>query len=288
MVLVPMEKTLEQQMKQFVAKANELITQYRSKMSLMETRLLLYVISKVKPTDIPDTEYLVSVSEFSKICGLKGYPEYTRIRQMVMQMNKSFWVENLYAENEDTLLVWFSRVRYHKSQGTIKFKFNEDVQPFLFALKKRYTSYPLHYILPMRSQYSVKLYELLKCYKDRDPDRDYFSFYLEDLKKVLGAENYKQWIHFRQKALEPAVGILNSDAFSGEINFYSDLKVSYRVEKQGRSVHGVIFHVERKTTEELAIIASENKSILLNDIIRPKNYEDINLPGQMSMDGMVE
>lgn len=291
MELVPRtekENELIRQTEQIVAKSNELITQTRSKMSLREMRLLLYLLSKIKPTDTPDTKYMVSVQDFSRVCGLTGYPKYSELKNIAIGLNRSFWLDNFEGKGRHLMLAWFDSALYNEGNGTITFIFHRLIHPFLFALKKRYTSYPLHYILPMRSQYSVKLYELLKCYKDREPSRDYFSFYLEDLKKVLGAETHKRWDNFKQRVLEPAIGMLNSSEPGGEINFYSDLKVSYRIEKQGRAVHGIIFYVRRKTKEELAVIKSDNKSILLNELVRPSSYADINMPGQMSMENYMQ
>jgi len=283
------EKQLELQMNQFVAKSNELITQTRSEMSLREMRLLLYLISKIKPNDRPETVYTISVNEFSKICGLKGYPKYDELKNIVTKMNRSFWIDNFEGKGKHRMFVWFDTALYNEGSGTITFEFNTKVSPYVFELKKHYTSYPLQYVLPMRSLYSIRLYELLKCHKARTQDQKYFSFFIGDLKKTLGAETYKKWDHFKSRVLEPAVGALNSkEPISGEINLYSDLKVSYRGEKRGRAYSAVIFHVEYKTKNELKLICENNQCVLFDERIRPLTYADLDLPGQMSMENLLD
>ena len=91
------------------------------------------------------------------------------------------------------------------------FKFTQDISPDLFVLKQNYTGYPLSYILPLRSQYSVRLYEILKQYKSTYQG----AVKLTGIKTHLGAENYKTWQDFKRFTLEPALGLMNSKLTQG-------------------------------------------------------------------------
>lgn len=117
--------------------------------------------------------------------------------------------------------------------------------PFLLELAKQaemgeyYTGYSLQYILPMSSQYSPRLYELLKSYQKNN--REWF-FNIEELKRILDAQSYDRWPDFKRRILEPAVN---------EINEYSDLNVAYDTEKEGRKVTRVIFYMAGKGQQAL-------------------------------------
>lgn len=54
----------------FVAKSNALIQRSRYSLTLQQQRILLFLISKIKPTDTPEETYTFSIEEFCKVCGI--------------------------------------------------------------------------------------------------------------------------------------------------------------------------------------------------------------------------
>lgn len=217
--------------------------------------------------------------------GLKN-PHYSKIREIVNSMNRMFWIEDM-EPDVDMGLVWFSVAWYHKKKGYIDFEFTDKISPFLFALKSHYTSYPLSYILPMRSQYSVRLYELLKRYKSERPNHEHFGVSLKDLKDRLGAEHYKTWQDFKRYALEPALGLMNSKPVTGEVNIYSDIKATYRVQKKGRAVDSVVFHIMKKPLNEIEAVMRQNEDYLSGVIIRPEEVTPLMEPSVPPPPGQV-
>jgi plasmid replication initiation protein len=91
----------------------------------------------------------------------------------------------------------------------------------------------------MSSQYSPRLYEILKSYQYNN--RQWF-FEIEDLKHLLDCKNYERWPDFRRYVLEPAVA---------EINKYTDIAICYSVTKNGRKVVKVNFSMAGKTKSEI-------------------------------------
>jgi len=91
----------------------------------------------------------------------------------------------------------------------------------------------------MSSQYSPRLYELLKSYQKNN--RRWF-FDVDDLKELLDCTNYARWPDFRRRVLEPAIT---------EINQYSDLKVTMTTEKEGRKVTRITFVMTDKSPTDL-------------------------------------
>lgn len=265
------QKNIQKQREQLVVQSNKLITRTQSQLKLRELRLLLYVISKIKPSDEPTAQYKISIREFAQMCGAKD-PHYGEIKKIVIGMNKTFWIDDFGGKGDNVGFVWFKSIVYNQRKGTIGFLFNELIWPYLFALQAHYTSYPLTFVLPMRSQYSVRLYELLKMHREKNPVHSYFSFKLEDLRKMLGAETYTKWNNFKIRVLEPALGEMNStQPIKGEINIYSDIKAVYKIEKLGRMVDSVVFHVMKKQSEELNSTINENQMILDNEMLRAED-----------------
>ena len=100
----------------------------------------------------------------------------------------------------------------------------------------------------MKSQYSIRLYELLKSYKIQVTK----TFTIEEFKKLLMIEDIKSYNRFpslKQKVLEPAMK---------EINEYTDIDVSYREILKGRKVIKLEFHIKDK--EHLFAYAAYRKT----------------------------
>ena len=114
-------------------------------------------------------------------------------------------------------------------------KFHEDMLPFLQNLKREFTQYKLWYTMTMRSEYSIRLYELLKSVAKKEM----WEFQIDYLKKIFMCENYKQFNDFKKRVLEPAVN---------EINAKTDINVSYELFKEGRAYKSIEFYIEEKST----------------------------------------
>ena len=55
----------------FVVKANDLIQKSRFDLSLLQQKVVLYLISQIKPWDEDFTLYEFSIKEFCKVCGIE-------------------------------------------------------------------------------------------------------------------------------------------------------------------------------------------------------------------------
>lgn len=222
-----------------VYKRDDLIQKARFSLTLQEQKCILYAISKIKPTDTYLTEYIFDIKDFYTICGLER-DTYTDLKKQLLALKSKCWWMLMPDGVTESAVSWFDVVRTNKKSGKVTVAFHRDMMPFLLELAKQaeqgqyYTGYSLQYVLPMSSQYSPRLYELLKSYQKNN--REWF-FEVEDLKRTLDAQNYDRWPDFRRRILEPAVE---------EINKYTDLNVAYDTQKEGRKVTRVIFYMAKK------------------------------------------
>lgn len=227
-----------------VYKANDMIQKGRHKLSLQEQRCVLYAISKIKPDDTVFEEYTFELSDFYKLCGLRGN-SYTELKAILIGLKqKTWWVET--APNVESTVSWFNKVRTNKKSGTVIIRFDDDMMPYLLELSKEnqyYTHYQLKYVLPMKSRYAIQLYELLKSYQRNNFD---WYFEIDELKQRLNCEQYVNFFDFRRRVLEPAVE---------EINKYSDIEVDYETEKEGRKVTRINFFMQKK--EKTALLDAD-------------------------------
>ena len=224
-----------------VYKANDMIQKGRHELSLQEQRCVLYAVSKIKPEDTVFQEYTFELSDFYKLCGLQG-DSYTELKAILQGLSDRSWWATIDDKGTESLVRWFSTLRTNKRSGKVTIEFHKDMMPYLLELTKEnqyYTHYQLKYILPMKSQYAIRLYELLKSYQRNNYE---WFFDIEQLKKQLNCETYKNFADFNRRVLEPSVA---------EINKYTDIKIAWEAVKERRKVVRVVFYMVGKNKTDL-------------------------------------
>ena len=234
---IPTEKYLVVK-DQSVFKSNDLIQQSRFNLSLQEQKIILYLISQITPYDEDFKLYEFSITDFCRICGINAAgANYQELKDSIKSIcDKSLWVR---IEDQETLLRWIEKPYINRKSGTIKIRLDEDMKPFLLNLKKNYTSYELIFTLKMKSKYSIRLYEVVCSihYHDLETYRQFFT--LDEMKRMLGAENYKTWQAFKERALMPAVADINE-------NSNKNVSVIPQQAAHSRAIIGVILEVSSK------------------------------------------
>lgn len=258
---------------QLVVKSNVLIQRARFNLTMQEQRILIFLISNIKPNDSGLDRYYFSFKEFCDVCGIELEGDtYSYLKDTLKRLSdKSIWIDaewnyggKHYAGQN--LVRWINSVKASEMSSAVWIKFHDEMLPYLFQLRTQFTQYQLRNVLAMNSTYAAALYELLKSYEYLQRPID---FSLGELKFMLGADeikSYEVYNCFRQKVLDIAMR---------EINTYSDLSVTYKPLKDGRKVARIIFAFQKKRDEnELhkTLIAQESR------------FNPRQLPGQVSFD----
>lgn len=218
-----------------IVKANDLIQKTRHNLSTQEQKIILYLITKIKPEDEELKLYEFKIKEFCLVCGIDSDngKNYSNLKRTIKKLaDKSFWIK-LDNKGNETLLRWIDRPYINTESGTIQIKLDELMKPYLLQLKKKFTQFSLYYTLAMRSQYSIRLYELLKSYESLGQQ----EFEIEELKKQLFADTYKRYVDFKRKVIDIALR---------EINNLSDISVTYELEKESRRYTRIKFNIKPK------------------------------------------
>lgn len=196
------------------------------------------MVSMIQPTDEDFKDYRISVKEFSEMLGLTGSTKYTELKEIAKSlMSKS--IEIPQSDGGWLLANWISSAEYKKGEGIIALSFSPKLKPYLLQLKQ-YTSYRLSNILSLSSSYSIRLYELLRKWsflgKWESP--------VEEIREKLGAitKSYLLYGNFKSKILLPAIK---------ELNEHTDLSISFKEIKKGRSVERIEFTIRQAPEKEL-------------------------------------
>lgn len=222
-----------EQRQMIVAKSNDLVRKARVSLSLQEQKVILYLISKIKPDDTEFHEYQFTIHEICDVLGI-GYSgkNYNALKDAILELHKkSFWLR--LPSGVDALMMWFSRVHVDKNSGLIAIQFGEDMRPYLLELKSQFTAYRLVNALNLDSRHALQLYELLLSYSSLGE----LEITVDALKEYLGlSDKYDSYKNFRVRVLEVAVK---------QINENTNLRVSFEPVRRGRSIYAVSFMITR-------------------------------------------
>ena len=276
----------QQERNQQVIRSVHLIQNARYSLTLQEQRFLLYCISKVKPTDTVESVYSIELKDYLNVCGLRGTTTYDNLKKSIVKTleKMKFQMEETDIRGNKYFMVynWFSKMGAStRGVGAVRYQFTQDVAKELINLaqynenadtanKLYYISDELKYMLPFKCRYSYYLYPLLRSFQNRDewtfpiegPDGlrerldvfehisvDEYNMSLDQKTPVVRKPLYPRYPDFRRNVLIPAID---------DINRYSNIKVSFRPVKHGRSVTAITFLYQDKNAVEK--LESEQRS----------------------------
>ena len=221
---------------QYIAKKNPLIRQVRFNLTTVEQKIVLYLISKIKPTDTELEPITISIGEFLKLCGLdhtQGNNRTTIKNTLKRLADKSCWIR--LPNGAETLFRWIEDPIIEPRAKDITLKLKQILKPYLLELHDYYTQYQLMYILPMNSEYAIRLYELFKSCETLQE----VTFRIDKIRELLNlsAGKFKEYADFRRFVIDLSIK---------EINQYTDLIIEYQPNKKGRKVDSLTFTIKKK------------------------------------------
>lgn len=212
-----------------VTKSNNLITANYD-LSLQEQKLILSLASMVQPNDEEFKEYEFKIKDFMKLLEIESKTKYTEIPKITKElMKKVFEIK----EGKDIIqLSWLSSARYKTGEGLVILKFDSSLKPYMLQLKEFYTSYKLENILALKSKYSLRLFELLKC----NQFKKVWNIKLDDLKDLIGAKgkSYSVYQNIKNRIILQA---------QKELNDKTDICFDFEEIKTGRKVTSIKFYI---------------------------------------------
>lgn len=212
-----------------VTQSNKLI-EARYNLPLGELRLILTMIARIQPEDEDFKEYRINVREFADFLGIdrnSAYREFDKITTTIMTRVLIF------EESDGPLKVgWVSSAKYIEQEGAVLLCFDPKLKPYLLQIKGNFTSSKLDMLLSFKSQYTMRVYNLLKQYesfKER-------LIEIDALRDILGLrkEQYKRYNDFKKDILE---------ATQKELAEKSDLYFEFEEIKYGRRVGVIRFKI---------------------------------------------
>jgi len=206
------------------------------------------------PEEIAKQTYSFYVDDYIELKNVKDKHWFRNYIMEIVEYLKERSAVTIVEENCITTIWIFQMVRFiwEKKGVKIEYRFSYDISEYLFELKEKFLAYHIKNVIPMRSKYAIRLYELLKQYEkigkrtfsiDEFREKIGTRVYIVNSKtkeKELLKDDYKAFIDLRRRVIEVAIK---------EINKYTDIEivnVEYIKKGRGGKVQYITFDFKSK------------------------------------------
>ena len=213
-------------------------------LSLVEQRLMLLAIVEAREIQdlTPDTPIEIKASSYREQYNTDSSEAYKQLSEATKQLfNRQFsYIDKYKGDDAITVSRWLNEATYINNKGTVVIYLNRNVISMISRLEANFTKYLLEQVSDFKSQYSIRLYELLIKYKDVGNSKKYT---IEEIRSLLGigVNEYKVLADFKKRVLDLAVK---------EINDKTDTTIKYEQFKEGRTISHILFKIGKKLAKK--------------------------------------
>ena len=232
-----------------VKKSNDLITA-RYELSLIEQKLVLTLISMINQDDEDFHQYRFYIRDFFELVNDASKENYTYIRNTFENLLKT--TLKIQLDTGWLLCNWISSAELNY-EGFVDISFDPKLKPYLLKLKECFTTYQLKNILFLKSQYSIRIYELLKQFESTGIK----TMSIEELKDILKVPLSYTTGDINRSILKPA---------QKELKEHTDISFTYEFTKHGRRFTGITFKVKRN---------AKMPKLLQENGVKPMTFEQL-------------
>ena len=159
---------------------------------------------------------------------------------------------------------------YCEDEAKVILTFTPRILPYITEMENRYKTYKLAHVIRMKSMYGMRLYEL--CLQWVFPD-GLKEIMVDEFRYLMGLEDkYRIIADMKKWVLQPALRDIN-------INTCSDLKVTFRTRKSGRTITHFQFKITKKAAD--AKVTPRPGSISISKMLTDKYIEEHANPGEL-------
>lgn len=233
-----------------VVKSNRLVQKSKITLSLVEQRIINYMISTIKPTDTEFDYIRMDYKHFCEISGVKD-TNFTRIKKIVKDLYDKSW--EVFDGEYYVPIRWLGD--YKISTHEVLLLFHRRMSDLLLNLIQygNFTQTELWCYFQFKNKYTPIFYDYFRSYINltvrNTPPVIERRLSVEELRGKLGLETpnnkgklkYPLFKDLRVNVLDPCMQ---------ELNLYTDMLVTYDIMKSGRKTDIIIFHISPKPFHE--------------------------------------
>ena len=213
----------------------------------IQMQLLHAGLVQIKASEKLSAERVFSVTAnaLADMTGTAARSHYRHLAQAAEAMRSMYVTVHLNPDGTDRgrrrrEINLVQHVDYIDGEGRVEWQFTNSILPYISQLRERFTHIRAKYIMPMQSQWGMRLYELALAWlgAGKTTERE---LHPDDLRHLLGLDGkYPRLDNLKDRVIYPAIE---------DINRYSDLTIRFGQVKAGRRVIGLQFLIARQTPQ---------------------------------------
>lgn len=221
------------------------------RMNIQQMRLFFYACSQYQG----DLDIEVSIDDINSILAYQGGNQREIIKNAIPTLMQSALV-HIEDENGERWSIAITDSYIKNDNKTVKFTFNKTVQKELEELRG-YTWLYLSNLTGMSSTYAVRIYEFFAMRLGSQNKKDTFDFDLNKLRIYLDCTNkLEDFRNFERTVLKKA---------EKEINEKTNIKMSYKKIKTGRSITNIKFTFSWKNKTDVIDVKTKVQQEPINN-----------------------
>lgn len=220
-----------------VKKAEDLLLA-RYDLTELSIKLMSVLIAMLRKDDTEFAHrYILRISDWKELSGLTGRSVYENLLKSAKELQDN--PITIQRPRGWLVLNWLASFEYVEESGEIELEISSKLKPYLLELQERFLQYGIENILPLRSSYVIRLYELLK----------------HEYNKITNYNNQKAVIYqisisemrnkfvipdsYRYNDIKKNIIIKAQKQFKAK----TDIQIDYKEIKKGRAVNSIEFTV---------------------------------------------
>ena len=236
--------------KNMQVKKSEAVVNARYKLNPLSLKFITTLIAGLKFGDNENEEYVFKVKDFKELTKLKRKDLHFAIKQALKELLE----KPLDIPTEDGFMVcnWISGGNYIDSAGEIKFMIYPKLRPYLLEAKAKFLKYRLENILPLKSSYSIRLYEMLK-----DKYNQEAGYGKKQAEKIYNVKELREKLEIPRSYKFNDVKRFVLEKAKTELEKHTDIVFDYKEIKSGRKVVELKFTIRKNPTKTEEYIESK-------------------------------
>ncbi len=227
---------IEDNKNNMVVKHWDLAWEARYRLSTLGLKVVSVLISMININDEDFKPYTLKINEFKELIHSNSKKVYEYVDIMTDElMKKPFKIG-------DEKFNWVYYAKYVEGDNYVTLKIAPELKPYLLALQGKFIEYNIINILPLRSNYVIRFYELLKSkwkeHKHYHPNSKSYTFelkiaWLREHFEIPSSYQYSS--HIKRLIIEKA---------KKQFKEKTDIQFTYKEDKLGRKVDRIIITVK--------------------------------------------
>ena len=230
-------------------KKADVIVRARYKLNPLSLKFITTLIAGLKRSDDINEIYQFRVKDFKELTKLKRKDLYWAIKEALKELlEKPIYIPKGKTPDDNSFLMlnWVASAEYKEGEGIVEFEISNKLRPYLLEAKEKFLKYKLENILPLKSGYSIRMYEILKDWLELN------SRYGNKAEKIIKVDELREILEI-PKSYQYSSGIklriLNKA--KKELAEHTDIIFDYEEIKTGRKVTHLKFIIQPNPKKSL-------------------------------------